>query len=194
MKLTSRERTALYATTGDFCRIFREDMESLYVLSLVLTDDPQKAEQCFVAGLDDCSAGNWVFKDWARSWARRVVIKNAIRATAPDAAVENASRADGTQSARLVHELTHPQLPSDLAVLTKLPVLERFAFVMSACEGYAIHDCALLLGCSRDEFVAARTRAFARLQDLAGVRSEFENLAGLKSGNNAIAENLAIPA
>lgn len=191
--MTSKERTALYATTGDFCRIFREDMESLYLLSLVLTADPRKAEQCFVAGLDDCAAGNWVFKEWARSWARRVVIKNAVRAIAPDAVAET-SRALSANGTALLQERSQPQLPAELVALSQLPALERFAFVMSACEAYADHDSALLLGCTRDEFASARTRAFGRLRDLAAVRNEFETLAGLKSGNDASAESLAISA
>lgn len=192
--MTSKQRIALYATTGDFCRIFREDMESLYLLSLVLTADPQKAEQSFVAGLDDSTAGNWVFKEWARSWARRVVIKNAIRAIAPDAAFEKTSKTRNGEGAALLQEFNQPQLPAELVALSQLPSLERFAFVMSACEGYADHDSALLLGCTREEFAAARTRAFGRLKDLAPVRGEFETVAALKSGNDAMAESLAIPA
>src|SRR5262245_32254781 len=77
-------RSAGYATSADFCRIFAEDMRNLYWLSFILTADPGKAEQCFVAGLDDCFAGNGVFKDWARSWARRTIIKNAIRLISPE--------------------------------------------------------------------------------------------------------------
>src|SRR5215831_17225086 len=80
---SSNHRTALYATCADFCRIFAEDMKNLYLLALVLTADSEKAEQCFVSGLDDCTTGNQVFREWARSWARRVVIKRAIRMIAP---------------------------------------------------------------------------------------------------------------
>ena len=36
-----------YATAGDFCTIFDKDMNSLYLLSLLLAGDRQKAEQCF---------------------------------------------------------------------------------------------------------------------------------------------------
>src|SRR6185312_2136456 len=67
----------------DFCQIFAEDQSALYLLSLVLTADPEKAEQCFVAGLDDSIHGNPVFKEWARSWSKRMIIKNAIRLIAP---------------------------------------------------------------------------------------------------------------
>src|SRR5215467_8299607 len=83
MEHNSRHSTAQYATCADFSRIFAKDMKNLYLLALVLTADSVKAEQCFVSGLDDCITGNQVFREWARSWARRVVIKNAIRMIAP---------------------------------------------------------------------------------------------------------------
>jgi hypothetical protein len=41
----SNERTTTYATSADFCRIFSEDMRSLYSLALMLVGDPEKAEQ-----------------------------------------------------------------------------------------------------------------------------------------------------
>jgi hypothetical protein len=67
----------------DFCRIVAEDLTALYLLSLVLTADSEKAEQCFVAGLEDSIHGNLVFKEWARSWSKRTIIKNAIRLMSP---------------------------------------------------------------------------------------------------------------
>jgi hypothetical protein len=44
-------RSNEYATGGDFCRIYLEQMNNLYLLALLLTADPQKAEQCFLSGL-----------------------------------------------------------------------------------------------------------------------------------------------
>jgi len=58
-------------------------MNGLYLLSLLLTADREKAEQCFVSGLEDAVDGNPVFKEWARSWARRVIIQNAVRVINP---------------------------------------------------------------------------------------------------------------
>ena len=62
----------LYASSGDFRRIFHEETDSLYRLSFLLTADREKAEQCFVSGFEDSVKGRPVFKEWARSWARRV--------------------------------------------------------------------------------------------------------------------------
>src|SRR5271156_5570600 len=76
-------RPTPYASCTDFRQVFDEDMNSLYQLAFLLTADHEKAEQCFVSGLDDVVKGNPVFKEWARSWARRAVILNAMRAINP---------------------------------------------------------------------------------------------------------------
>jgi hypothetical protein len=173
MKQISKERTTLYATGGDFCRIFKEDMQSLYLLALVLTADGAKAEQCFVAGLNDCASGNQVFEEWARSWARRVVVKNAIRSLAPEIAQDNPALVPGDGGSTELHAgPVQLDLPAEISALLQLPARERFAFVMSFCEGYSDHDCALLLGCTRETLVAARLRAFQQLKDSAAARND----------------------
>jgi hypothetical protein len=159
----SKERAALYATDSDFCRIFKEDMQSLYLLSLLLTADPEKAEQCYISGLNDCSEGNKVFKEWAKSWARRVVIKNAIRAISPAMAHQEDSEDDVPTLSDQSTVLVRAELPAELSAVMELPRMERFAFVMSFCEGYSDHDCALLLGCMRADVAAARVHALQRI-------------------------------
>ena len=67
-----------YASREDFRRIFSEDLDGLYQLSFLLTRDSERAERCFVAGLEDCVTGTLVFREWARSWAKRTIIQNAI--------------------------------------------------------------------------------------------------------------------
>ena len=159
----SKQRAALYATDSDFCRIFKQDMQSLYLLSLLLTADPERAEQCYISGLNDCSEGNKVFKEWARSWSRRVVIKNAIRAISPARAHQEDSQNDVTRLFDQSRVLARTGLAAELSAVLKLPPMERFAFVMSFCEGYSDHDCALLLGCMRADVAAARVRALQRI-------------------------------
>lgn len=53
-----------YAIVEDFQRIFEENMASLYLLALLLTGDHDKAEQCFVAGIEENAEANNVFKLW----------------------------------------------------------------------------------------------------------------------------------
>src|SRR5262249_47380397 len=149
-------RSQEYASAKDFCSVFRQDTDVLYWLALVLTADAGRAEQCFVAGLEECMEGNAVFKEWARSWSRRVVIKNAIRLISPQPGKTNSPaeiRAPGQVG---------PQTAA-LAVLANLQPFERFVFVMSVLEGYADRDCATLLGCSVTEVAAARLRAFQQI-------------------------------
>src|SRR4029077_6432910 len=72
-----------YATCQDFLRVFDEDMRGLYQLSFLLTGDPEKGDRCFVTGMEDCAKKNRVFREWARIWAKRVIVKNEIREVPP---------------------------------------------------------------------------------------------------------------
>jgi hypothetical protein len=79
----STETSQAYATSAEFCRVFTEDMDSMHLLSFLLTGDLTEAEECFVSGLEDCAKESYVFRDWARSWARRTIVQNAIRMLTP---------------------------------------------------------------------------------------------------------------
>jgi DNA-directed RNA polymerase specialized sigma24 family protein len=140
-----------YATEADFCRIFKNDMNRLYLLSFLLTGDHQAAEKCFVRGLEDSAKGP-VFKEWAESWARRTIIRNAIQVIRPrpiDRNISGVSRG-GTEPARIT-------------AVVELPAFDRFVFVMAVLEGYSDQECSLLLDCTRDEVIAARTGALRQL-------------------------------
>ena len=114
-----------YATVADFKRIFTEDVNSLYLLSLVLTGDPVKAEQCFVEGIGESTKGNHVFKEWACSWARRAIIQSAIRLISPGQRSMTATRtADLTDRVPIV-------LHSEVRAIFELAPFDRFVFVMS---------------------------------------------------------------
>jgi len=201
----SDEWTTTYAIGADFCGIFTQDMNDLCRLAFLLTADPARAEQCFVSGLADCSAGNHVFKEWARSWARRAIIRNAVRLVAPrpvsanglsDHRVSEYVPSEAGDQARLT-------LPEEMSAVLDLPTFERFIFVMSVLEGYSDQDCALLIGCTRKTMVAARVRAMQQIgrpaevhgAQPAGAAPQAE---GSHNGNSiveiAIPERLATPA
>jgi hypothetical protein len=55
----------------------------LYLLSFLLTADRAKAELCSVAGLDMSFEDNAAIRDWKHSWARRIVINNALQIMVP---------------------------------------------------------------------------------------------------------------
>jgi hypothetical protein len=149
-----------YASSTDFRQIFDEDMNSLYLLSFLLTADREKAEQCFVSGLEDAVEGNPVFQEWARSWARRVIIVNAVRVVNPQPVEEN-----GRSSSTMVR--SNGKMPPveqvEIAAVLGLEPFERFVYVMTVLEGYSDLDCSLLLSCARRDVVAARARAFEQI-------------------------------
>jgi hypothetical protein len=146
-----------YASNRDFCRIFHEETESLYQLSFLLTAERGKAEQCFVSGLEDSLSGSRVFKEWARSWARRAVIQNAVRVINPRPMGENVPSSFNSGGKTLVAE------PAEIAAILELAPFERFVYVMSVLERYSDQDCSVLLGCSRRDVNAARIRAFEQV-------------------------------
>ena len=155
------EKANQYASREDFHRIFSEDTDDLYQLSLLLTRDSVKAEHCFTGGLEDCVAGNSVFREWARSWAKRAIIQNAIRELNPRPRRSNP--ASPTIFGDIDHLSSGPGKYFAIDAVLGLEDHERFVFVMSVLERYSEPDCALLLGCSVREVREARTRALKEL-------------------------------
>jgi hypothetical protein len=155
----SQNGSTAYATSDDFHRIFSEEMNSLYLLGLLLTIDARKAEQCFVEGVGNSVEGNPVFREWARSWARRTIIQEAIRMIEP---AKEKRTITNTAPVRL-------EIEPRLRAILELDALERFVFVMSVLEGYSYQDCSILLGCPRQAVVKARIRALERLANAAEI-------------------------
>jgi DNA-directed RNA polymerase specialized sigma24 family protein len=153
-----------YASNGDFCRVFQEETDSLYQLSFLLTADRDKAEQCFVSGLEDSLKGSRVFKEWARSWARRAIIQNAVRVIKPRPMEENGAPSFNTSCKALVAE------PAEIAAILELARFERFVYVMSVLERYSDQDCSVLLGCPRRDVNAARIRALQQIGSVMELR------------------------
>jgi hypothetical protein len=150
-----------FATREDLIKVFHEDMNGLYQLSFLLTTDHEKAEKCLVAGIEDCVKENRVFREWARSWAKRIIVENAIRELKPRPSLPSSS-----PSATV---FSHSEQSSgsgghfDLETVLKLGDFERFVFVMSVLENYSYHECALLLGCSVLEIRQGRLHALEEL-------------------------------
>lgn len=155
---TRKDHGNEYATTEDFRRIFTDDMNGLYQLSMLLTGDDKKAQQCFVAGLEDSINSNSVFREWAHTWAKRVVINNAIAAMQPH---PDHNRPPLTKTAP--NRESTPSIPREehfeIESVQALESFERFVFVMSVLEGYSDKDCSLLLNCLVPDIREARSRA-----------------------------------
>jgi hypothetical protein len=151
------EGTTSRATATDVFNTFTEELDSLYLLSLLLTADHDKAEQCFVCAMGGCVEGIGVFMDWARSRARRAVLKYAIQMINPipeHGATESLIRPGGSTI------LGTNNAFSDILALCEF---ERFVFVMSVLEGQSDQECATLLGYSRKDVMMARVLALKRL-------------------------------
>lgn len=152
-----------YAMPVDFCQEFVDHLDDFYTLSLLLTADRQKAEQCFISGLEDCLRGTPVFREWARSWAKRTVIKNAIRSISP-LRTETASESE------------KPVLDGDTpaAAIMTLPPLDRFVYVMSVLGKYSDRECSILLDCTVKKVADARIRALQRLVNMGSPKTSVE--------------------
>jgi hypothetical protein len=183
------DRTTTYATAGDFCRIFKEDMDSLYSLALMLAADPEKAEQLFVAGLDDCTSSNPVFKEWANSWARRAIVKNAVRLIVPKPAYGNGVLKTPVSGDVINQALS--EMPAEIHAILALRPFERFAFILSVLEGYSDQDAALLLGCTRQALISARVRAEQQIARAVAVQDGHSS--DLNPNNQESALELALP-
>ena len=153
----STDISRAYTTSTEFCRAFIENMDSMHLLSFLLTADLVKAEECFVSGLEDCVEGTYVFRDWARSWARRTIIQNAIRMFEPrknhSAVTEVPSDPVSCSFGRSRRPVTQPE------AFSALKDFERFVFVMSVLEKYSDQDCSVLLDCSRRDIAETRMRS-----------------------------------
>jgi hypothetical protein len=137
-------------------------VNSLYLLSLLLTADPQKAEQCYLSGFEESVSNNSVFKERALSWARRSIIIHAIRLLCPRPSDE-----DELNEARLSQWIG--EVPAEaraypnFARIVGLHSFERFVFIMSILEKYSDQECSLLLGYFRRDVINARTAAIRYL-------------------------------
>ena len=125
-----------------------------------------------------------MFREWARAWAKRVIVKNAIRDLHP--------RRSHSNSSALPTVFSHNQQSSgpighfDVDAVLGLADFERFVFVLCVLERYREHECALVLGCSASEVQDARTRAIEELAssgEVASSRYEDRKLAQLAAAS-----------
>jgi hypothetical protein len=153
-----------FATAEDFRGLFTEDPNGLYMLSFLLTANHEKADRCFVAGLDDCVDGNAVFQEWAGMWARRVIVRNAIRIIAPrKGEPQQTEIADQPAGKRRVLEMPVRDIP--FASILRLNDFERFVYVLSVIERFGDQECAVLLGISLKEMRETRAIAVQHVSD-----------------------------
>jgi DNA-directed RNA polymerase specialized sigma24 family protein len=154
-----------YATLEEFRKILDEDMNRLYQLSYLLTADHQKAERCFVASIEACANENRVFREWARTWTKRVVVENAIRELRPRPRRSNSSSLPSLRN----QPWSGPTRHFTADALLGLADFDRFVFVLCVLERYRENDCALLLGCSVSQVREAWIHAIETLSSIVQV-------------------------
>ena len=169
----SKPEITMYATRRDFCRIFKENMDGLYLLAFLLTADHAMAEKCFVRGLRGSAKSNAVFKEWAESWARRTIIRKAIQMVKPR---QSGNQDISGEPIRFAGR-SAGELP-EVRAIAGVSAFERFVFVMSVLERYSDRDTALLLNCSRADVIAARTQAVQQIGASAELRQKLESITG----------------
>jgi hypothetical protein len=150
-----------YVTRDEFGRLFTENMDSLYFLAFLLTGDHEKAEQCFVAGLEDSLSSHHVFVGWAHLWAKQAVIKNAVYLLQPHPVSGELESADA--SAVDASSLSIQNAYFEVGDVVALEPFARFVFVLSVLEQYSQRACALLLGSSVKEVRKVRAQAIAQV-------------------------------
>jgi DNA-directed RNA polymerase specialized sigma24 family protein len=168
VNLPNTERSKLsigdqYATSEDFRELFTEDMAALHLLAYLLTGDREKAEQCFITGLQHSVSSNSIFKEWARSWAKRAIVQSAIRLLAPRPNREAWTRTTSDPDANPERA---PAKHAALATVLALGDFERFVFVLSVLERYSDQDCSILLSCSREDVSRARLGALQQISEI----------------------------
>ena len=82
-KVETASFRADYAKRADFCELFEREMKPLYLLAFLLTANHQDAEKCFAAAVDEALEEPVVFKEWAESWVKRSLVRNAIGIVSP---------------------------------------------------------------------------------------------------------------
>jgi Sigma-70, region 4 len=158
------DTTSQCATYEDFRKLFTEDVRGLHLLSFLLTADYEKAERCFVAGLDECVDGDSVFKEWARPWALRMIVRNAVQMISPHPGAARSTPSTFCSAGKAgLAEIALEDGP--FARVLALDDFERFVYVLSVLEGYPVQDCAALLGTSQQTVEETRVRALQHIAD-----------------------------
>jgi hypothetical protein len=148
-----------YASKEEFVRVFESERAGLQTLALLLTANSEAAKRCLISAFRECITGNSVARGWVLSWARRMVICNAISVVigpGGQSFVNTNDDADNALVSFSADDLLGPNAGAES--ICDLPEFERFVFVICVLERYSIHDCALLLGKSPREVNDVRNR------------------------------------
>ena len=174
----SREKD-LYATPEDLQQFFAIEMADLFRLSHLLTADAEEAESCLILAIRDCFDKSAVSKKWLHLWARRMVVRTAIRRVL---GTENDIPCGTECDFHLQPSEFRTEALWDSVAILGLPGFDRLVFVICVLERYSILDCALLLRRSPKDVQDARVRSTDRVIS-AGARIHHETLTRSQASN-----------
>lgn len=148
-----------YATADDFQKLFAREMADLYRLSLHLIGDVEKAEICLIHAMRECFSSGSVSRKWAQKWARRMVVRNAIRIVRGTGILPADIPSEAGVGFYLQPTEHRIEALREAPAILDLPDFDRLVFVICVLERYSILECALLLETSPKEVRDARVRA-----------------------------------
>jgi DNA-directed RNA polymerase specialized sigma24 family protein len=133
-----------YAHKEDFVSVFDRERVGLHSLAQLLTGNSEIAKRCLALAFRECIISDSVSKGWVLSWARRTVIRNAIRLVKRGQSIP--STCAESDSGSPAFALETPCVPDGSEWILGLPECDRLVYVICALERYSTQECALLLG------------------------------------------------
>ena len=129
--------------------VFECERVGFHWLAALLTGDSEIAKRCVALAFRECMVSDSVSKGWVLRWARRTVIRNAIRLlTGGQSLPSTCAESDNGSPA---FALEAPSLPEESEWILDLPECDRLAYVICVLKRYSTQDCALLLGKSAQD-------------------------------------------
>jgi hypothetical protein len=156
-----------YASKEEFVILFESERIALLRLALLLTANSGAADRCLALALRECIADSYVFRDWALTWARRMVIRSATT-LAMGSGEQSFVRTNSNAEKELAKFSANDSLalPAEFHAILGLQMLDRFVFVICVLERYSINDCALLLSESPQDICGSRQRATDQVEQI----------------------------
>jgi len=148
-----------YAGKEEFVNVFERERAGLQRLAILLTANSDAVKHCLIRAFRECISSSSVSRQWALSWTRRVVIRNAISLVISRGSESSLSTSDDKDEGFIAFspDDSSGALAGSESILD-LPEFDRLVFVICDLEHYSMYDCALLLGRSVRDIVEARQR------------------------------------
>jgi DNA-directed RNA polymerase specialized sigma24 family protein len=153
-----------YARKEEFVSVFECERAGLQRLALLLTANSEAVKRCLIRAFRECIASSSVSKGWVLSWARRLVIRNAISLVMGPGAESFVNTNDDADNGLVAFSQDDwlGAIAESESILN-LPEFDRFVFVICVLERYSMYDCALLLGRPLFDINEARQRVGNRV-------------------------------